>query len=559
MVNIYSWLNINTVQTTDQRIQLYETTEKASPQMRRALAEVFKCFEPSEVKTLSKWIAKNSTKDREGAYTIFCKLFGSSSDIAQQAIAHIDTLTGDLHLLEAASGLSNWDFKSLRALRLISREFREIINRELIHRLNMGMITFRQLRIYSVDGIIKFFGDQCSQFTMLNLESNPCNCFQKVDRSGLEKIIHHFPNTRNLTLNFAKFDDASLFANLKFLTHLSLIQCQEIKDFTPLKNCKNLIYLNLSNNDQVADFSFVEELEKIESLNFEYSGINDISFVKNCENLRSLNLGRCDKLQSLEPLKEAKNLENLSLEGCHQFLELKFLENCKKLVSLNLRAWYHIEDFSDLALCPGLKSLDLQCCTIKNLDFLKKYRKLEILNLQSCVDLHCIEPIKNFTNLKHLDIAGCKLITNLECLKNCKEIEHLYYSNGTIESLSFLQSLTKLKKLSLRYISLLDFSDLKHLNELKELDLYGCEVQDISFLKPLKKLEQLNLSWCPVANWAPLGDCKQIVSLSLMNCENIDFTLFRGFTNLELILTRTSPMIVRRLNSWGIKTYVSTF
>lgn len=139
----------------------------------------------------------------------------------------------------------------------------------------------------------------------------------------------------------------------------------ELEDLSPLKGCKNLRLLVLSNN-RIADLTVLRGLTTLEELYLENNQITDISPLTGCTNLKKLNLDG-NRVGSLAPLAACASLETLSLGG-NDIQELRGLEELTKLRVLNLEnnklsdlsALYELKQLEQLNLCGnGLTADDI--------------------------------------------------------------------------------------------------------------------------------------------------------------------------------------------------------
>ena len=81
----------------------------------------------------------------------------------------------------------------------------------------------------------------------------------------------------------------------------------DISDISFLEKNKNIKELNLGMCENIKDYSFISNLEKLEYLNLRDSNISDISF-----------------------LEKNKNIKELCIEGCFKIKEYSILSNLDK-------------------------------------------------------------------------------------------------------------------------------------------------------------------------------------------------------------------------------------
>ncbi len=184
------------------------------------------------------------------------------------------------------------------------------------------------------------------------------------------------------------------------------------------------------------DNSFTkEELAKITEVVIDYNNESDLNF--------------------LEELLKFPNLTTITIRNGHIFND-----NYNIFLKLNSLNDFTFEncDFENADLIASLKlnSLSLVNCRINNYSFLKLFKNLEKLTIINGEIPIAI--INSLTNLKYLQLSYSN-ITNCDDI-NIKSLEELYIDNTNIHDFNFLNSLLKLKRLSI---------DEKQYNNNKEL------------------------------------------------------------------------------------------
>ncbi len=104
-------------------------------------------------------------------------------------------------------------------------------------------------------------------------------------------------------------------------------------------------------------------------------------------NIRKLILSKCRRVTNFEPLKLFDCLEELDLSYCSRikFKQFDHLKDLRHLKTLNL----------------------IWCSQLRDLNFLKESKNLEVLFLVRCINITNLEPLYNKTFLRHVDVSSC--------------------------------------------------------------------------------------------------------------------------------------------------------
>ena len=86
----------------------------------------------------------------------------------------------------------------------------------------------------------------------------------------------------------------------------------EIKDASPLLNCKKIEYVNLSGNFETTHLEEIAQLPTVHELQIANQKITDISFLKNCPQIRALDIG-INSIKDMRPVFELPNLQFLRI------------------------------------------------------------------------------------------------------------------------------------------------------------------------------------------------------------------------------------------------------
>lgn len=137
----------------------------------------------------------------------------------------------------------------------------------------------------------------------------------------------------------------------------------------------------------------------------------------------------------------------------------------------------------------------------------------------------------------------------LSDLRHLLYLETLSLKDRQISDLSFLEGMTRLKKLDLSGCAIAaDMSVLKSLPALEELDLHGCSISSLAFLEGAPSLKKLDLSRNAVGNLTVLATIPTLQTLDLSDNAVSDLSPLAGLTELtsldvsENVLTTIAPI-----------------
>ncbi len=123
--------------------------------------------------------------------------------------------------------------------------------------------------------------------------------------------------------------------------------------------------------------------------------------------------------------------------------------------------------------------------------------------------------LKQVTQKQRLDMSGISAIITLEPLSEMSDLTWLDISGTSIEDLSAVRNLNKLKVLRANSTMIDDISALKYNITLEELEVANTNVEDLSVLTSLHGLQKLNLAETQVDRVSHLKHCPNLISLNL--------------------------------------------
>ncbi|CAK8725835.1 hypothetical protein GMJAKD_17805 [Candidatus Electrothrix aarhusensis] len=208
------------------------------------------------------------------------------------------------------------------------------------------------------------------------------------------------------------------------------------------------------------DYSLLQELTQLQTLDLHSNRINDCSFLKKMIQLQALDLSD------------------------NEISDYSFR---------NMRTWYDSNRISDYFLkeLTQLQMLNLHSNQISDCSFLKELTQLQELNLSDNQLSDCSFP-NELTQLRKLDLSDNQL-SDIFFLKELIQLQTLDLSYNQISDISFLKELGQLQALDLSDNQVSNISFLKDLLQLQTLDLGYNQISDISFLKELSQLQKLDL------------------------------------------------------------------
>ena len=249
------------------------------------------------------------------------------------------------------------------------------------------------------------------------------NCTQRIDLSQLVAC------TALHTLNLE-------------ICHGALQELTEMTDLRPLQVCTGLKVLDLSLYFNLGNVFMFEKLPGLQSLTLKNcANLVDLSPIALCTALHTLDLRHCQQLIDLLPLRECQALEMLVLDNANNLVDLSPLEACHALRILDLRSSRRLKDLSPLEACRALRILNLVGCDeLTDLQPLQHCNSLEVLVLKNCKKLTHVSPLANCTALKMLDLSGTNNVIDVLPLAHCKALHtlicHSTYINRVISEAS---------------------------------------------------------------------------------------------------------------------------
>lgn len=225
-----------------------------------------------------------------------------------------------------------------------------------------------------------------------------------------------------------------------------------------------------------------EELEQIKELYIYYD--QTVKSWEDCNTLRGevddgvITVGQ-DTISTVEDISKLKNLKKLSLGG------------------------HNISDISALKNLSELTVLELFKCPVEDIAAVGSMLELEHLALCQCDEVTDLSPIANCTNLSELVLSGCRA-DDFSVLAQLGDFEYLHVQNvDTDQFLPFIKG-KKIKQLHLGFKPLTSISDLAVINGLEELSFDQMQLQSLTGIESLQSLTKISIYGMPGIDLAPL-------------------------------------------------------
>lgn len=140
--------------------------------------------------------------------------------------------------------------------------------------------------------------------------------------------------------------------------------------------------------------------------------------------------------------------------------------------------------------------------------------------------------LEGMTRLKKLDLSGCAIAADMSVLKTLPALEELDLSGCSISSLSFLEGAPSLKKLDLSRNAVGNLTVLSTIPTLQTLDLSDNAVSDLAPLAGLVELTSLDVSENVLTTIAPIRNCVKLSYLDVSDNKLVEISTVQKLTAL---------------------------
>ena len=201
------------------------------------------------------------------------------------------------------------------------------------------------------------------------------------------------PLTQLQTLDLSDNKQIKDYSFLQLLTQLQILylRSNSISDISFLQPLTQLQILYLSDNKQIKDYSFLQPLTQLQTLDLRSNSISDISFLQPLTQLQTLYLSDNKQIKNYSFLQPLTQLQTLDL-SYNSISDISFLQPLTQLQTLDLRFNKQIKNYSFLQFLTQLQTLDLRYNSVSDISFLQPLTQLQTLALRSN-SISDIEPL----------------------------------------------------------------------------------------------------------------------------------------------------------------------
>ena len=328
--------------------------------------------------------------------------------------------------------------------------------------------------------------------------------------------IESFPNLQSLYVDYGSLEDISALTQFPNLTALALIDCDDLADYSPLLSLTKLNTLSITSS-QLKSIDFIREMPSLTSLGIGNTKISSLSALESCPGLTALSLTDNYEIEDYSIVSQLTGLTSLEL-GVSYGGELPSLAGLTQLQQLSVK---YAGDLTPLQDAVNLTYLSLKECSGWELDTLTALQNLQTLvinDFSSYVD--SLEPLTHLPCLTALSLEDTKVFGNMEEIFGIPTLQYLYLDNCQIgldfDALPSNDALEMLSMNELRVlrdptfnngdlVSLAEHCDMfAHFPSLKELYLRSLELDNIEFVADLPLLQYLDITDNRVTSLKPL-------------------------------------------------------
>lgn len=360
---------------------------------------------------------------------------------------------------------------------------------------------------------------------LVNFLIHQSNCqevlieYDKDDK--LLSFITECNTIKSITINACNITSLAGIENLTNLETLIIKNCENITDLTPIKNLKNINKV-IINGTKIDDITVLANLPKLSYVDLRCNEITNPEVLTNLENISNLNL-EFNRIEDIELLRGFIEKELLSESQAISIVEsgeknrLRFntsdYQETARMIYityLDSKKAYFVEICNDaqetVSFALTFDSLDFyeltdnlpNCTGIKLSNFPKDFPYLILADdakYDSMVIDHCnfreLYLLNDYSELTYLVVDNCPNLSDVfETAFNAYHFDNLKSLRvvGTnINNFNFLESMSTLEKIELRYNNITDYTFLMNLPNLQfasiDIDNYQVDATPLEVIQ----------------------------------------------------------------------------
>jgi archaellum biogenesis ATPase FlaH len=255
--------------------------------------------------------------------------------------------------------------------------------------------------------------------------------FLNISDPGLLPALR-FIQPQSLSLSFAPgYGDISPIEPLRKLRYFS-VRDPLLTRLAPLRECPDLESAELWQTGRI-DLAELRGCTNLKHLDFDYNSAGEPSALRRLtqlENIQVLGMGSFEPIQEILPLesrlcrfgiwnaREVQGLSGMTADSRLSGLTFLLLGGCRRLSSIaGIEAWTDtltgiflqaacLQDYQLLGELGKLEVANLSFIPIKNLSFIRRLNKLQLLHLGGMAPLPSLEPLQELPQLTRLYLHG---------------------------------------------------------------------------------------------------------------------------------------------------------
>ncbi len=365
----------------------------------------------------------------------------------------------------------------------------------------------------------------------LDIIPNPENILElSVEASIFEESlagIENFPNLMCLSVEYGALKDISALTSLPYLYELTLQDCNDLTDYSPLMSLTGLEYLSIQSN-QLKSIDFVKVMPNLTGLAIEDSQITNLNALADCTNLTYLYLMNNYNVTDYSVISNLTQLYSLTFSATYDNI-LPSLANLTCLEELTMDG---VRDISLLKDAVNVTYLCMSDCSGWELESITAMQELNTLVINDFASLtESVEPLTHLPKLEALDLSETSIFGNMEEIFGIPTLRYLYlddcqvgmdftkiptnealevlsmnnlrvlvdpsYNSGvTISLAEHTDMFSKFPNLSDLYVASLQLDNIEFVSNLPNLQCLDITNNNVTSLKPLESLSNFQIVWC---------------------------------------------------------------